>query len=189
MGKNPLFHLIIAAGPIQPNADGIGALLRAIVTFFEPALASASIEIGTVARKGPAVVQRPQDGLVHSMESTKDHRQVQVAAVQVMQMNDVRVKPLHIPDKSPRAKHASVALRVQQLSHGRRAACAPRAHPRGRHRAVLRAQYRHAIANSAFAPVGFHQPGDIHRNAACAFDPAVGVKLKNPHSISLPQAK
>ena len=88
------------------------------MTFFKPALTSASIEIGTVAREGPAVVQRPQDGLVHSMESTKDHRQVQVAAVQVMQMNDVRVKPLHIPDKSPRAKHASVALRVQQLSHG-----------------------------------------------------------------------
>ena len=189
MGKNPLFHAIIAAGPIQPNADGIGALLRAIVTFFEPALTSASIEIGTVARKGPAVVQRPQDGLVQLLESMKEHRQVQVAAVQVMQMNDVRVKPLHVPDKSRGAQHASVALRVQQLSHGAVQLALPgRTHAAGIGLCFGR-NTGYAIANSAFAPVGFHQPGNVQRNAACAFDPAVGVKLKNPHPISLPQAK
>ena len=94
LGERLFLHAVIAPGPVNPNADGVGTLLRAIMAFAAPAVAPAIIKIRTMPGKRPAIVQCPQHGPVHLPQGFKEHRQVQIASMQVMQMNNIRVKLL-----------------------------------------------------------------------------------------------
>ena len=134
-------------------------------------------------------MQRPQDGPVHPAQGLKKQRQIQIAPVQVMQVDHIGTEAFQLPDESHRSKYTSVALRIQQLSRDAVQLALP-----GKAYAIrvglrLWRDTGHAVADSARAAIRLHQPGDFQRDAARAFDPAIGVELKDPHPISLPQAK
>ena len=133
-------------------------------------------------------MQGPQDGPVHPAQGLKEQWQVQIASVQVVQMDDVRGESLHLPHEAHRAKYAAVALRVRELSHG----AVQLALPGPSYAAGIGPGFGrnagHAVADLTRPAVRLHQPGNFQGNAPRAFDTAIGVKLKDPHLIPLPQA-
>ena len=86
----------VPARPVEQHAARIVGEQRAVVALRLPFVAVGIHVVGTVAGEGPAVVERPDDGLARSCQIAEQGGVVQVVAVNVVQMNDVGVYRLDV---------------------------------------------------------------------------------------------
>ena len=52
-----------------------------------------------VSGKSPAVMQRPERADAAFSQKAEQHRQIDIAVMQIVQMNDIRLNPLQLPNK------------------------------------------------------------------------------------------
>ena len=131
--------------------------------------------------KRPAVVKRPDHGDVLFLQITEQHPGMQIASVDVVQVNHIGRKALDLPDEPAGAGGVETGVGVKQLCD--QAVEPAMGHGQGFVSHVLRFG-RHivgAAANHALAAVFFHQPADFHSDSASAFDAANRVQLKDSH--------
>ena len=67
-----------------------------------PTIAVFRNKVGTVTSKAPTVMQRPQYALLSPFEPPKEKRQIEKPAMEIVQMNYIRVDFLQLPDKPER---------------------------------------------------------------------------------------
>ena len=88
--------------------------LRAVVAPCLPLAAPCERKVNALSRKWPAVVKRPDDLDVVLLDELKEHRDIYEAVVNIMDMNDVRIKLLNLTEEIPCRdyRQASVIARI-----------------------------------------------------------------------------
>ena len=133
--------------------------------------------------KGPAIMEGPHQGRSALFEIPEQHAQVQVAAVKVVQMDHIRAEALYLPDQPPGSQLAAVSLHIQKFADGPVDFPLQRgSHPIGK-ALGSGGGFLRPKSDPALVPLPLQQLSDAGYNAPCAFDPAKGVQLKNPHPI------
>ena len=82
-------------------ALGIGPVLGAMVATGFPFLASDHSEMGTMAGEGPAVVEGPYHRDVVLPDVVEQHGNVDKPAVEIVQVDQIRLKIIQLPKKLP----------------------------------------------------------------------------------------
>ena len=98
----PFFLPAVHTPRVVGQALGIAPMERAPPTVGFPFVASRHVEIRAMPRKRPAVVQRPDHGNVFLLDIPEQHRQIDIPAVQIVQVDHVGLQ-LPQPADQPRS--------------------------------------------------------------------------------------
>ena len=159
----------IASGEIQ-KALGVIVALGTMGASGFPFFAVGGVTVSRMACKGPAVVQRPDHALPGTVKIRKKFLKVEIVAVDVVQVNHVRVILVDPFQESAGSRLAAKAAVVQQP-------CAQRMHLHAHLRAdangvfpgVLRYRFP-AVCNFDLMPLGLQRGGKIRADPSRAAD-------------------
>lgn len=99
---------------VYPIRLRVGTELRTVMAATLPKLAAYKIKMSTMTGEGPTVVQGPDDGPVVLFQEVEEYRIVQVVAVDVVQVDDVRCIRLDLRHKTLRRGLGEQALTIGQ---------------------------------------------------------------------------
>ena len=93
---------------------GIGVQFRAADTSALPLFTVQTVIMRTMAGEGPAVVQRPDHRYLHLCQRLKHRFHIQVIAVQIMEVDQIRIKLLQILHRLLRIPGIRKSVTVKQ---------------------------------------------------------------------------